>query len=279
MDDVRDEGLKGFFLALFWIEEEGEVGAEEELLGADEVNDGFDALDVIDQRICSQVVVDIFEGLLDFRLQFIKGQPAAKMGQDDGEVRKAPGDFIEFLDGGGVLAQEFSAYRVAAMDIDRQAVVLGAFQDLQEGPVQGIQAVGAGPEFSDAVKASLDIALDFLEGKFVKGRIDGHEGAEPAGIFLEGLMHEVVVVFAQFMVVPVPALDDDFFDAGFIHELEGFFSVGEFLDCGLAGVGQQLEVAVPLGVSGPVLCHVRGKDVGVDVDDFHRGSFVRSKNG
>jgi len=131
-------------------------------------------------------------------------------------------------------------------------------------------------DFADALEAMVYGPVYSVGGGFTGGGIQGGEGDEAVGMLANGGKVPLVLFCAGVVVLPVPAEEDGFIDAGGIHVLQEGVDVSPALNGGFAEGG---DTICPVGfVSAECPLYWVLKDrlrvvVSVGVDDGHWGEW------
>ena len=131
-------------------------------------------------------------------------------------------------------------------------------------------------DFADALEAMVYGPVYSVGGGFTGGGIQGGEGDEAVGMLANGGKVPLVLFCAGVVVLPVPAEEDGFIDAGGIHVLQEGVDVGPALNGGFAEGGDTIGPVGFVSAECPLSRVLKDRlrvVVSVGVDDGHWGEW------
>jgi len=123
------------------------------------------------------VEVDVGEGLFNLGHEGVEGEATAPVGADDGVLGKVLDEGEEFVGRYGAFARVGVADGFGGVGEDREAQGGGGFHEGSHNSMASdIEGLGVRMKFADAFGAEFSASLDFIDGGFAPGGVDGAEG-------------------------------------------------------------------------------------------------------
>lgn len=249
------------------VESQGIVGAVQDAVGADEIEDAAEDGRVVEEREGGGVVIDVTQGVAEGGAGGgVEREAAAEVGKNEsrGGVGAGKGDVVG--EGGGAHAGAGALGGIGNVEVEGDAGIRGEVDEGGEGGVGVRVALDGREEFAESAGAGSESAMSLGEGGGTGGGVGRSEKMDTVGVGAVPSDEPIVLLDAGGQVLPIPAEEDGGLDAGGVHVAEEAVGIGPALDRGFAERGDACEPPSLVAGGGPGAgIGGDGGRVGVDV--------------